>query len=271
MALSYTRTGPTRFPGGFTNVPPLSPLASLETDSPIHQLLYGWSYHQTQSIPTGNTPATNADWTVTAVTTTGTASFNPTAIFPPMNLLTTGTTANDQVVIQDKRLIKVNFLGSNVRKVLIAGSFQITSTVANAAVSFGLFSGTSNASLGTDQFLFNKPSGGSTLNFLNRNNSGTLLTTPVSTAITINTVYGAAALLDPLKSQVAIWFGPIDGLDMTLSTTTPRELPLADSNLAVVTANIPDGTNSIQLGFGAQTSAGAAATVNFGPVFSVLM
>lgn len=271
MALPFTKTIPTRFPAGVNNVPPTNALASLEDLSPLHQVLLGWGYQFTPGLPTGTTPVTNGDYTVTSVTTSGATSFNPAAVFPPNHLLTTGTTANDQVVFQDKRLIKANFLGGNlIRKVLVGGAFQITSTVANAAVAFGLFTGTSLAALGTDQFVFNKPSGGSTLNFLNRNNNGTLLTTAVSTAITINTYYGAVALLDPLKQTVSVAFGVIDGFDLTLSTTTPRDIP-GVLTVPVVTANIPDGTNSIQFGFGAQTTAAAAATVQFGPCFAVVI
>lgn len=269
MALSFTRTQPTRFPGGLTNVPPTNPMAPIEDLSPLHQIFLGWGYNNgSLGLPTGNTPATNEDFTITSTTTSGTASFNPAAVFPLTHLLTTGTTANDQVVFQDKRLVKTNFLAR--RKLLIAGSFQITSTVANAALAFGLFTGTSIAALGTDQFLFNKPTGGSTLNFVNRNNNGTALTTAVSTGITINTLYGVAAYLDPFKSTVSIAFGVIDGLDLTLSTSTPQDIP-GTNTVVVVTANIPDGTNSVQFGFGAQTTAAAAATVQFGPCFAVLM
>lgn len=268
MALGQTLSQPTRFPGGLTNVPRISPLAMLEDLSPIHEVFLGWQYQFPPGQPTGNTPATNADWTVTSTTTTGTASYNPANTFPPTHLLTTGTTASDQVVMQDKRTLFTNFLLR--RKVIIAGSFQITSTVANAAIAFGLFTGTSLASLGTDQFLFNKPSGGSTLNFLNRNNSGTLLTTAVSTAILINTTYGAVAMLDPSKGTVSIWFGVINGLDLTNTTLTPNEMP-ATNTIPVVTANIPDGTNALTFGFGAQTSAGAAATVQFGPSFAFVV
>lgn len=269
MALdpTRTRTAPTRFPGGVTNVTPNSPLRDIEMLSPLHQVYLGWEYGDKPGLPTGNTPATNADWTVTSTTTSGTASFNASGIWPPMHLLTTGTTANDQVVFQDKRLVIKNFL--SLRKVIVGGSFRITSTVANSALSFGLFQGTSNASLGTDSFTFN--SSGATLNFVNRNNSGTALTTAVSTGVTVNTMYGAVAVLNPLQSTVSIYFGPIDGLDLTLSTTVPWDLPAIVSNLAVTTSNIPDGTNSLQFGFGAQTSAGAAATVQFGPCFSILM
>jgi hypothetical protein len=238
----------------------------MESISPVHQFVIGFDYHGTPSLPTGNTPASNTDWLITSVTSSGTASFNSAAVWPPAYLLTTGTTANDQVVFQDKRLAKKNFL--SLRKVLIAGAFQITSTVANSKLAFGLFSGTSVSSLGNDQFAFSAT--GATLSFVNRNNGGTALSTTVSTGLTINTMYAAAALLDPSKSQVSIWFGPIDSLDYTLSTNTPQELPLADSNLAVTTSNIPDGTNSIQCGFGAQTTAGAAATVQFGPVIAYL-
>jgi hypothetical protein len=41
--------------------------------------------------------------------------------------------------------------------------------------------------------------------------------------------------------------------------------------IAVVTANIPDGTNALQFGFGAQTLAAAAATVEFGPSFAMVV
>ena len=264
MAFGYTRTVPTRFPGGLVNVPPTSPFAMLEDLSPLHQLFLGWGYSFPVGIPSGNTPVTNAEFTITSVTTTGTASFNAANSFPPSHLLTTGTTANDQVVYQDKRTVFTNLLSR--RKVLVAGSFNITSTVANAALAFGLFSGTSLAALGNDQFLFNKPSGGSTLNFVNRNNGGTALTTAINTGITINTYYGMAALLDPFKSTVSTWFGTIDGFDLTLSSTQPQDIP-GISTIAVTTANIPDGTNAVQFGFGAQTTAAAAATVRFGPCF----
>jgi hypothetical protein len=181
-------------------------------------------------------------------------------------LLTTGTTASDQVVIKDKTVIFTNFL--NRRKILIAGSFQITSTVANAGILMGLFAGTSVAVPGTDSFTFN--SSGATLNFVNRNASGTAVTTAISTAILINTLYGVAALLDPLKSTVSVYFGIINELDLTNTASTPRELP-AVVTIPVVTGNIPDGTNAIQFGFGAQTTAGAAATVQFGPCFGMVI
>lgn len=268
MALGLTLSQPTRFPGGITNVPRISPLNVLEDMSPLHQFFTGWHYQGTPGLPTGSTPVTNGDFTVTSTTTTGTASLNVANTYPPTHLLTTGTTANDQVVIQDKRTLFTNMLLR--RKVLIAGSFNITSTVANAAVSFGFFTGTSNASLGTDQFLFNKPSGGSTLNFLNRNNSGTLLTTAVSTTILVATTYGMTALLDPTKGTVSVWFGVINELDLRNTTLTPNELP-AIVTIPVVTANIPDGTNALTFGFGAQTTAGAAATVQFGPCFGMVV
>lgn len=267
MAIGITRTSPTRYPGGLTTVTSISPLRDLELPSPLHQVVLGWRYDDTPGFPTGNTPVTNADFTVTSVTSAGTASLNAASLWPPVHLLTTGTTANDQVVLQDKRTIFKNFL--SLRKVIVGGSFRVTSTVANAGTAFGLFSGTSVAALGNDQFTFN--SSGATLNFVNRNNGGTALTTAVSTAITINTLYGAIAVLDPLKSSVAIYFGQIDGLDMTMSSNTPNEIPAVASAIAVTTANIPDGTNAIQLGFGAQTTAGSAATVQFGPCFAVVM
>lgn len=263
--MAYTKNGPTRFPGGLVNVPPSSPFAAMETLAPLHQVLLGFGYDFHPGIPTGNTPATNSDVTITSVTTTGTASFNPANTYPPTHLLTTGTTANDQVVFQDKRTLFTNFLSR--KKVLVAGSFNITSTVANAAVVIGLLSGTSLAALGNDQFLFNKPSGGSTLNFVNRNNGGTALTTAINTGITINTTYGVAALLDPFKSVVQVWFGAVDGLDLTLAG---NDIP-GVATIAVSTANVPDGTNAIQLGFGAQTTAAAAATVRFGPCFAMVL
>jgi hypothetical protein len=170
------------------------------------------------------------------------------------------------VVFQDKRNLFTNFLSR--RKVMVAGSFRITSTVANSALSIGLFQGTTVNTPGTDSFTFN--SSGATLNFVNRNNSGTAVTTAVSTALLINTAYGVAALLDPMTSKVSIFFGTIDELDLTLSTRTPRELP-ATNTIAVVTANIPDGTNAVNFGFGARTTAAAAATVEFGPCFSVVV
>jgi hypothetical protein len=77
-------------------------------------------------------------------------------------------------------------------------------------------------------------------------------------------------LLDPFKSTISVAFGVIDNLDLSLSTTNPRDLP-GIVTIPVVTANIPDGTNSLQFGFGAQTTAGAAATVQFGPSFAALM
>jgi hypothetical protein len=270
MALDFTKAlAPTRFPGGITTARPTSLLGFLEDTSPIHQVFLGWGYKDGGvGLPTGNTPTTNEDITITSVTSTGTASFNPAAVWPPSHLLTTGTTANDQVVFQDKRLVKVNMLGGLLRKVLVAGSFQITSTVANAKIALGMFSGTSIAALGNDQLTFT--SSGATLNFVNRNNGGTALTTAISTALTINTYYGVAALLDPFKSTISVAFGVIDNLDLSLSTTNPRDLP-GIVTIPVVTANIPDGTNSLQFGFGAQTTAGAAATVQFGPSFAALM
>jgi len=271
MALSFTKAPtPTRFPGGVSTATPLNLLGMLEDTSPLHQLYLGWGYSDGGiGIPTGSTPTTNEDITITSVTSTGTASFNPTGIWPPAHLLTTGTTSSDQVVFQDKRLVKVNFLGGQfIRKVLVGGSFQITSTVANSKIAFGLFSGTSIAALGNDEFTFT--SSGATLNFVNRNNGGTAVTTAISTALTINTYYGAVALLDPFKQTVQVAFGPIDSFDVTLSTAVPRELP-GIITIPVATANIPDGTNSLQFGFGAQTTAGAAATVNFGPCFAVLV
>ena len=269
MTLRITSTGPTRFPGGLTNVTKDSPLNSIEDNSSLHQLVMGWGYSDGGiGLPTGNTPVTNDDTTVTSTTTTGTASFNPAAVWPPAHLLTTGTTSGDQVVFQDKRLVKVNFLGTLIRKVLVAGSFQITSTVANSALSIGLFSGTTVNTPGNDNFLFN--SSGATLNFVNRNNAGTALTTAVTTALTINTYYGVAAVLDPFKQTVSISFGPIDGLDLTLSTQYPREIP-GVATIPVTTANIFDGTNTLQFGFGARTTAAAAATVQFGPSFAVIL
>lgn len=261
-----TQSVPTRFPGGITTASPVNPLSLLQVPSPLHSLLLGWSYQDRPGFPTGNTPATNADYTVTAVTSTGTASFNADTTWPPTHLLTTGTTANDQVVIQDKRSVKKNLL--SLRTVIVGGTFKITSTVANAGTAFGLFSGTSVASLGNDQFTFN--SSGATLNFVVRNNGGTALTTAVSTAVTINTIYGAVAVLNPVKSTVAIYFGTIDSLGYKLSTQTPFDLPVVNSGVAVSSSNIFDGTNSMLLGFGAQTTAGAAATVDFGPCFAYL-
>jgi hypothetical protein len=234
--------------------------------SPLHQVVLGWGYEFTSGLPTRNTPATNADWTVTSTTTTGTASNAAANVYPPRNLLTTGTTSGDQVVIQDKRALFTNFL--NRRKVMVAGAFKITSTVANSALSIGLFSGTTVNTPGTDSFTFN--SSGATLNFVNRNNSGTAVTTAVSTALLINTVYGVAALLDPSAGKVSVFFGTMDELDLTLSSRTPRELP-ATNTIAVVTANIPDGTNALTFGFGARTTAAAAATVEFGPCFAVVV
>jgi hypothetical protein len=161
-------------------------------------------------------------------------------------------------------LVKKNHY--SMRKIVVYGSFQITSTVANAALAIGVFSGTSVAALGNDLLTFNKPTGGATLNFLNRNNAGTTQTTPVSTAITINTLYGIAAYFDPFHNEATLFFGVIDSLDLQLSTLTGSNLDLPRVVRAVTTtANIPDGTNSVQFGFGAQTTAGAAATVQFGP------
>lgn len=269
MTLRITTTVPTRFPGGITNVTKENALALAEDASPLHQMLMGWGYNMgSLGLPTGTTPVTNADFTVTSTTTTGTASFNPAAVWPPSHLLTTGTTSGDQVVIQDKRIVKVNLLGSLVRKVIVAGSFQITSTVANSAFSIGLFSGTTVNTPGNDNFLFN--SSGATLNFVNRNNAGTAVTTAISTGLLINTYYGVAAILDPFKSTVSIQFGVIDGLDLTLSSVYPREIP-GTNTISVATANIPDGTNNIQFGFGARTTAAAAATVQFGPCMALVM
>lgn len=260
---------PTRLPNGITNAGPNSPLFRIEHPSPLHQVVLGWGYGSDIDLPTGNTPTTTNVWTVTATTTTGTASLNPAAVWPPTHLLTTGTTANDQDVLQDKRIIKKNHYA--LRKVIVFGSFQITSTVANAAIAFGMFTGTSIAALGTDLFTFNKPTGGATLNFLNRNNSGTTLTTPVSTAVLINTLYGAVAYFDPFHNEVTLFFGVIDSLELQLSTQTPGsniDLPRV-ARAVTATTNIPDGTNNILFGFGAQTTAAAAATVQFGPCGAV--
>lgn len=266
MALGQTLSHPTRFPGGLTNVPRGSPMNLLEAMSPLHQVVLGWGYEFTSGLPTGNTPVTNADWTVTATTTSGTASHAAANVYPPRNLLTTGTTSGDQVVIQDKRALFTNLLLR--RKTLVAGAFKITSTVANSALSIGLFAGTTVNTPGTDSFTFN--SSGATLNFVNRNNSGTALTTAVSTALLINTVYGVAALLDPMKSTVSIFFGVINDLDLTNTALTPNEMA-ATNTIAVVTANIPNGTNAMTFGFGARTTAAAAATVEFGPSFAVVV
>lgn len=262
---SNTKSQPTRLPGGITNSTRISPLNLLESLSPVHDVVCGWRYDQVPTMPTGNTPASNFAWTVTAVTTTGTASFADATAWPPRHLLTTGTTANDQVVMKEVRTVKKNFL--NLQRVIVGGIFRITSTVANAGTAFGLFGGTSVAALGNDQFVFN--SSGATLNFVNRNNAGTAVTTAISTALTINTLYGAVAVLNPLASTVSVYFGNIDSLDFNLSTKQPWDLP-AVKTVTVATANIPDGTNAINAGFGAQTTAAAAATVEFGPCFAYL-
>lgn len=267
MATPAILKGSTRFPAGVTNVRKLNPLGILEMPSPVHQIVYGWTYAGAPGLPTGNTPATNADFTVTSTTTTGTASLADAGLYPPRHLLTTGTTANDQVVIQDKRTLKANML-TGVNKVLIAGYFRITSTVANSKGVIGFMSGTSNSSLGNDQFVFNWS--GATLNFVNRNNGGTALTTAISTSLTVNTLYAVAAILDPLKGRVLVGFGQADGLDLKLSSRTPApELPL-NSSFSVTSSNIPDGTNTMVFSAGAQTTAGAAATVEFGPCFGVI-
>lgn len=266
MATPLKIKAPTRFAGGVTNTHKRSLLSILECLSPAHEVQLGWAYHGRPGLPTGNTPVTNADYTVTSVTSTGTASLNPAAVFPPTHLLTTGTTINDQVVIQDKRSLKKNLLTAD--KVLVAGSFQVTSTVANQSSLLGLFSGTSLAALGNDQFGFNLV--GATLSFVNRNNGGTALSTTISSAILINVHYGVIAVLDKNQSKVYVAFGVVDGTDLTLSTRVPQlELPIT-SSFAVTTSNIVDGTNSVLLSAGSLTSAAAAATVQFGPCFAVV-
>ena len=257
---------PTRFSGGVTNTHKRNLLSVLEFNSPVHEVVLGWAYHTRPGLPTGNTPATNADYTVTSTTTTGTASLNPAAVWPPTHLLTTGTTANDQVVIQDKRTLKTNLLTAN--KVLVAGTFQVTSTVANQNTMLGLFSGTSLSSLGNDQFGFSLA--GATLSFVNRNNGGTQLSTTISSSVTVNTHYGVIAVLDKTQNKVFVGFGTVDGPDLTLSTRVPQiELPIS-TTISVSSSNIFDGTNTVQLAVGSQTTAGAAATVQFGPCFAVV-
>jgi hypothetical protein len=268
MSLGPTISQPTRFPGGLTNVTKGNPMGVMESLSPIHEVLMGWGTYGQPLFATGNTPASNSYYTVTSTTTTGTASLADNTTYPPAHLLTTGTTANDEVVLQEVRTVKKNLLSyPGIRKVLVVGNFKVTSTIANSRLTIGLFTGTSNASLGNDSLCFN--TNGATLNFVNRNNGGTAVTTAISTGLVINTLYSVAALLDPIKSTVSVYFGITDSLDLRLSTQTPQEV-VATNTISVATANIPDGTNAVKFGFGALAKTGAAATVQFGPCFCVI-